>query len=548
MPRRSVIPLLLLVVLWVGTVGGASKTRPLELHHVRLELPGAPASVLPADLGGGRRGLLIVLAYTELESIGVDRIEDMVQISTVIPALFDRREARVYLADDDGGYEMAGDPLELPPSVLSVAAGSSETPLLALTDEGVSAMRLSSGATPELTLEPLIADRSALARGGRFFSELEWVVELDGDSRKDLLLPSADGPAVYLARDGGFDSRPTQRLQLPGARQLTGSFAGRLYPLPRVEEVTGDGYPDLVLEVPVDDSTELHLLRGQGDGRFTPLHAGKADCARAESLVRVVRTDGSRGTTLDDLEHFGDLDGDGRAEVVSLAEVESEKDGLRAGLKQAKKPRQDLGLHRWRDDGDIVAEPEQRFRVVGHTRFSVLEARSQLFRDLDGDGRKDLVTVTLDFSLLQGLKVLTTKRISIGMDFHVWAQDADGTFAEVAGLDLSEKLKLNLNDLRLGRIAQFAGDFDGDGRIDFVHLGRGKRLTIHRGQPGCRYAVKPDLVVELEEEPQDLGLVEIEDFDGDGLSDLSVTRLLPAERQDVSAPVVLDLYLSRGVP
>ena len=86
------------------------------------------------------------------------------------------------------------------------------------------------------------------------------------------------------------------------------------------------------------------------------------------------------------------------------------------------------------------------------------------------------------------------------------------------------------------------------GEADFVHLGRGKQLTIHRGQPGCRYAVKPDLVVELEEEPQDLGLVEIEDFDGDGLSDLSVTRLLPAERQDVSAPVVLDLYLSGGPP
>ena len=50
------------------------------------------------------------------------------------------------------------------------------------------------------------------------------------------------------------------------------------------------------------------------------------------------------------------------------------------------------------------------------------EISSSGFKDLDGDGRQDLVTVTLDFSVIQIMRVLATKRISIGLTFHVWAQ------------------------------------------------------------------------------------------------------------------------------
>ena len=105
---------------------------------------------------------------------------------------------------------------------------------------------------------------------------------------------------------------------------------------------------------------------------------------------------------------------------------------------------------------------------------------------------------------------------------------------------------IDLNNFSIGRLAQFAGDFDGDGRTDFVHLGRGTSVTIHRGQPGCRYSSKPDAVIKLDEAPQDLGLVRVADFDGDGRADLAITSLLPVEQVDVSPPVRLDLYLSGG--
>ena len=113
-------------------------------------------------------------------------------------------------------------------------------------------------------------------------------------------------------------------------------------------------------------------------------------------------------------------------------------------------------------------------------------------------------------------------------------------------LDLSEKLKIDLNNLKVARFAQFAGDFDGDGRQDFVHLGRGKTVTVHAGQAGCRYPERPDLSIELDAEPVSLDLVRIEDLDADGRSDLRITRPIPFDDPDITAPVRLDLYLSGG--
>jgi hypothetical protein len=166
------------------------------------------------------------------------------------------------------------------------------------------------------------------------------------------------------------------------------------------------------------------------------------------------------------------------------------------------------------------------------------------FIDLDGDGRKDLVTVTLDFSMLQALRALTVKKVGIGLAFHVIAQRADGSFRLVPDQTLEETLNLDLNRVEISRLGQFQGDFDGDGRVDFVHLGRGTNVTIHRGQPGGRYPDKPDLTIALDEEPEDALLVRVRDFDGDGKSDLAITRTLAAPESGASATARLTLELS----
>ena len=558
-PRlRGVAVAALALALATAAPGAFGARERLDLRHVILDLPGPPSKIIPVDLDrDGRRDLVVVVAYTEIEELGEDHLENLIQISRVIPTLFDRREARAYLATTSGEYELAGAPLPLPPSVLHLEAGPPSLGLVALTDDGLAWMRFEPDADgPVFRLVPLIEDPPVLAGSGSFFAELELVHDLDGDGIADVLLPSPGGLAVYLGTRTGISTEPAEHLD-PGNEKRHGKQASRWYPFPEVREINGDGLPDLVFtrSLRSDQLRPVHVYLGAGEGRFRPLRQEPLDCHdRGTDLRRT--TDPAGWPWPKNLAALRDLDGDGRAEVVT-SEQQPRGDSMRKGLKDAKRP---IHLYRFYDLGDdlsVEREPYLEMTALGHAmegnlsdvdddELGDLPFGMQQFVDLDGDGREDMITVTLEFSIFQVIKILATKRIGIGLNFHVYAQNADGSFSAVPDLDLSEKLKIDLNNLEIGRFAQFAGDFDGDGRHDFVHLGRGKVITIHRGQPGCRYPKDPDLSIKLAEEPAGLDLVRIEDLDGDGRSDIRITRPLSSDDPDVTAPVRLDLYLSGG--
>jgi hypothetical protein len=531
----------------------------LELRYAALDLPGPPARVLPADIDGdGRQDLLVVVAFTEIEEIGEDFIENMVQISRVIPTLFNRRELRVYLATEAGSYRQAGAPMELPPSVLHLESGPPSVGVVALTDAGLSRLRFDPSAEPALRLDPVVRDTPILARTGTFFASLELLHDLDGDGIEDLLHPSAEGPAVYLATASGLTAEPAYRVELPAESDTSGRRASRRYPFPTVREIDGDGLPDLVFGSAFRSGSpsRVHVFLGSGGGRFEKMRETALDCHDQLTDLRMAVDDPQLNPWPENLTALRDIDGDGRAEAV-ISEERSRGDSWRKELKDAKKPVQDYSFHELDEALSIDPAPYFRMKVVGHAMEGGLDDEEDAsgspfsfmeFADLDADGREDLITVTLEFSIFQVMKILATKKIGIGFNFHVHCQNEDGTFLEVPDLDLSEKLKLNLNNLEIGRFAQFAGDFDGDGRQDFVHLGRGRMVTIHRGQAGCRYPKNPDLTIELDQEPDSLDLVRIEDLDGDGRADIRITRPVVSDDPDVTAPVRLDLYLSGEAP
>ena len=140
MLRRPLYTALFLALL--ATILPAHGRERVALRHVTLDLPGPPSKVISVDLNGdGRQDLVIIVAYTEIENVGESYIEEMVQITTVIPFLLDRREVRAYLATEEGTYEAAGSPLKMPPSVLHMEAGPPGASVVALTDEGLSVLR-----------------------------------------------------------------------------------------------------------------------------------------------------------------------------------------------------------------------------------------------------------------------------------------------------------------------------------------------------------------------------------------------------------------------
>lgn len=537
---------------------GARRER-LELELLQIPLAGAPVSLVPADLDGDGLGdLVVALAFTRWDQISIsetvemDDVDGLVEMMTVVPSLADERRLVVLLGQVGGGYERYGTDFELPLDVLSLEPGPPGVPVLALTDSGPARLVLGEE-EPAVSFELLARLRPAFAGSGLLLPRLRLVHDLDGDGRNDLLFPSRDGFDVLLWRDGEL-VRQSRRVGLPPREQLTRRAYSRMYPLPDVRDVDGDELPDLVFPHPDQRWNRFWVATNLGDGVFSepfePLGGPWRDVGDEQASGRVGTPEPGTGLELTEpvLAYFGDLDGDGVAEYVFEQERFDPDAGMRKEMKQAKNPNFKVRIREVGDDTLAPADERAAFDSLGYS-FDSSDEEFPLpggFEDLNGDGRQDLVSLTLDFSLLQVFRVLASKSLSIGLDFHVRCQQEDGSFELVRGLDLSGKFKVDFRDLRLGQLSQFAGDFDGDGVRDFVQIGRGRTVSIHRGDEGCSYPEKPDLVVKLDEEPRNLALVRVDDFDLDGLADLVVLQPQPRERDGSTTPVRLDLYSSRG--
>ena len=602
-PISSAGFLLLALLLPLGRSAPAARDRAPGFDGQSLSLPGIPAAVLPADLSGdGRDDLVVLVAYTgwatrsEFAPARFDDVEGLVEVMSVVDELVDRRELRVYPALAEGtGFADVLAATDLDASVHALATGHPVEPLIALTDDGAAAVRLvdePGGAA--LTLTPLVPGETSLAGGGRFYPELELLRDLDGDSLPELLLPTTAGWAVHRGTATGFAAEPAALIALPEPppdRQVEG---GTLTPSSGSEggsrdrdpahrggaagDSDGDGDKDSDgdgdgdsdgdgdgdgddEEVPPAHEIRFALADVDGDGRLDFVVPGSGD--RGPLIYRgtgelgfapafeLLPGDGEGSDR--EVMFIGDLDGDGRAEAVERAQLERYEDpGWRQEVAEAKRPLFVYAVRRLGRELEPEGAPRLELRAVGYT-FGGAEGGDEEqvrlpggFQDLDGDGRQDLVAITLEFSILpMAMRVLVVRRISLTMNFHVWCQGDDGSFRRVPGLDLSGRFKLDLDNLRVRHLSQFAGDFDGDGRADFVQLGRGRRVTIHRGRAGCRYPAAPDRTIELERKLRHLGLARILDLDGDGRSDLYVVHPLKARDDEVSIPARMDLYLSR---
>lgn len=538
-PRRAGAPRTALLV--ALTLALAAPVRGLDFRHQRLALDGAPAVQTTADLDrDGRADLVVVTVATQWGELGVDelqRIDDAgayVEVLTVVPALFERRMLAVHRGL--AGQLFAEEPwrLELPESVHALLAGPTAAPLLAWTDEGISEVVLGAAG---LALAPRIAARSPLAGSRTFLPGLPLTADLDGDGERDLLLPGEDGLGVHLAGAAGLAPAAAASVpyaleeRLPGDARHYRRGTRRDLPLPVVLDLDGDRLPELVFREQEREWNRLRVLRNLGGGRFGPPLdplAGRARDAAPEIVW------------------LGDLDGDGRAELVSSEEIDGGDDSVRAELREARQPRNRYGVHPLGADLIWQPTPARSFEITGYIFGGGGEALGipDGILELDGDGRTDLVALALDFSLLQALRVMTARSLRLGLDFEPHCQLADGRFRAVPGQDLGGKFTLRLDRLRVGRLSSFAGDFDGDGRADFLQLGRGRAVQVRFGRPGCLFPAAGQAEIELASEPADLALVRVLDLDGDGRSDLLVTE--PPPQGAIGGRGALDLYLAEA--
>lgn len=545
------LPSVVLLILVAGC--GLALARPAALPRkaARLDLPCAPAALIPTDLDqDGSIDLAMLLDYRRWTTQSTVEQQGFAQSVEVVPLLEDVRELRLYLSSE-GGVAGKGLTLRLPADVTSMAAGPSFAPLLALTDAGVSAVRLAvTGAAERLRLEPLVAEPTVTARSGALLPTLPFVRDLDMDGTLDLAIPTETGLAHYRGGDSAFSAGPVQRVALPTDDSESGQLARRFYPLPRIEDVNGDATLDLIVSpgasnaspfggsIGVQLSETVAFLPGLGDGRFGAPIGVPLTCLQYKAAAP-----NATATTRDaELIYFGDIDGDGRAEVVTLTELPGGDNSDRSSAFDGQ-----LRLHHMQPDGSLDPAPYATSEIRGiPLTVSYQGLLLRAVTDLDGDRRKELLTVTFDVSTIGALAAVMTKRLSVGLEFHVYHQNDVGRFVAIDGQPLKETLKLNFKRLRLDCFAQFAGDFDGDGRSDFVHLSTGRSLTIHPRKPDGRYDDDPALALTLDQAVDELGDISIRDLDGDRRADVALTRRRETNDPVASTPVWLDLFLSEG--
>lgn len=519
----------------------AAPAGALGFEHQRLSLDGAPATLFTIDVDrDGRRDLVVVLAATSWGQVGVEepqRLDESgtyVQVMTVVPMLFDRRRLEVFLGEPGGSFATRPLVAELGDDVHAILPGPAAEPLLAWTDGGVSDAVVAPGG---LVLKPRIAVPSPIAGSRALLPDLVLSLDLDGDGERDLLLPSEEGIEVHLGGNGGISEKAASVVpyelgeRLPGDADHYRHGARRLLPLPIALDLDGDGLPELIFRETDCGWNRLRVSRNLGGGRFGPPVdplAGRARDAEPEVVW------------------IGDLDGVGRGEVVTQEEIEPAKDTMRAELAAARRPRNRYRIHDLGPDLAWNPEPRLTFELEGYIFGDETDAIGlpQGIGDIDGDGRVDMVGLSLDFSLLQAVRILAARSLRLGLDFQPYCQRSDGGFAAVIGQDLGGRFTLHLDRLRVGRLASFAGDFDGDGRGDFLQLGRGRSVQVRFGEPGCRFPEAGAASIRLAEEPLDLALTRVVDLDGDGRSDLVITT--PPRKGAIDGRGTLDLYRSTG--
>ncbi|MFO1051009.1 MAG: VCBS repeat-containing protein [Planctomycetota bacterium] len=276
------------------------------------------------------------------------------------------------------------------------------------------------------------------------------IADLDGDQRLDVAVSIVDRHAIAIFRNTGAVLDPAA-VELPVGGSLLTPFTA---------DLDSDGIADLV--VPAFGADSVNLFRGTGTGlrggRFLPV-TGPANPALVET---------------------GDLDGDGRSEVMVASFTGSQVA---------------VAVARTATDGRVVLDP------LGS--FDVLRAVQNLqAADLDGDGRLDLVV-----PVAGGVKLLRNRSDRNGFALEM-VPAGDAVLAPGSG-----------------PFEVAVGDVDADRRKDIVvayHV-EGRVSLLRASKVAFEYL--PALDTPLSGRP--LG-VALGDFDGDGITEVAVSRLTQA--------------------
>jgi hypothetical protein len=241
---------------------------------------------------------------------------------------------------------------------------------------------------------------------------------------------------------------------------------------------------------------------------------------RKLAVGRVTEEDLIRGSGLVRV-RAEDFDGDGRADLVVTYTA--------GGLLEA---RARTTLHRNRGGSWDLASPDQEIRCDGcFVAYDLL--------DLQGDGRLELLEARVPLGILHLVQTLLTR--SVDLEVRIFERGEKLPFAADPWVSASAGLGFRFESFEpRGFFPTLRADWNGDGTLDRIGAGDGEALEIHLGGSPASFRQR------VARQPFDTnGSLRIGDFDGDELPDLLV---FDRTRRDAPIRIAVNRGTLPGTP
>lgn len=271
----------------------------------------------------------------------------------------------------------------------------------------------------------------------------------------------------------------------------------------------GDGKPDLFALL--DDVVQVHRAGRAGAGVFAAVPVARhALVVKSEDEVKKDSAHVQVGVA--------DLDGDGITDLVV--------NKVSGGLGQM---RTETGVYLGKRGGGYQS-PGPPLLIEGY-------AGAVQLADLDGDGRPELVAPRVSVGLAEMARALVTKKMRVAWEVRRnlgrgFSPDAVARREIDFPVDFSQMADVS------GPFPSVAGDFDGDGRADFIATHAADGMAVWRGDAKRVLIDTPAAIVKVTPTKH----FRVVDLDGDKKSDLVL--FYPARDPLTGTIVVL---FNRGV-
>jgi hypothetical protein len=168
-------------------------------------------------------------------------------------------------------------------------------------------------------------------------------------------------------------------------------------------------------------------------------------------------------------------------------------------------------IFKGRPAGGFPTSPDFEIISEGSSSFGMI-------RDLNGDGRSDIVVPSVEIGVMSLIKMLLLKRMNF--EYQVYLQDHRGNYPRKPNFScgLSCKLDLRGRNISLRTVGDFDGDVNGDGLNDLVLIPGGK-LKVFRGDASKIF--DQDSVLEMDYESPTY--FKVKDLNGDGRAEIVAT-------------------------